>query len=238
MTIDPKLQADIQLPSPGDIVQLFDLDLTPIGGADVYHFTPGTMGGVAPVWRGNTYVPFPLEANGFDWTGRGTLPTPKIIIANAAAVMLAAVIQYNDLLGARVTRWKTLTKYLDGQPDADPNVYFQPDVYYVERKVSQTKTAIEWDLSSALDQQGKILPNRQIIRDSCNWLYRRWDVAAGEFVYGSCPYAGTNMFTRDGAGTVDPTQDVCGKRLFDCKARFGAGAELPFAGFTSVSRIR
>lgn len=34
--------------------------------------------------------------------------------------------------------------------------------------------------------------------------------------------------------TVDPTKDVCGKRIASCKARFGANAELPFGSFPSV----
>ena len=36
------------------------------------------------------------------------------------------------------------------------------------------------------------------------------------------------------SGTVDPLQDVCGKRLTSCRARFGQYAELPFGSFPSV----
>lgn len=35
-------------------------------------------------------------------------------------------------------------------------------------------------------------------------------------------------------GTVDPLEDVCGKRISSCKKRFGEYAELPFGSFPSV----
>jgi phage-related protein len=34
--------------------------------------------------------------------------------------------------------------------------------------------------------------------------------------------------------TGNPLDDVCGKRLSSCKARFGENAELPFGSFPSL----
>jgi len=229
------LASDAQSFAPGDIVTLYDIDTTPIGGTDIWYFCSGLIDGVAPQWKGNTYVPFPIEASGFEWTGRGALPRPKITVANAGTNLLSSVIQYHDLLGVKVTRWKTLAKYLDGQPNADPEAYFVPDIYFVDRKSGHTKTMIEFELAASLDQQGVMLPSRQVIRDSCTWTYRQY--VNGEFVYGSCPYAGTTYLTVAGYATTE-SGDVCPKSVVGCKARFGDDADLPYGGFPSVSRVR
>jgi lambda family phage minor tail protein L len=234
----PPLRADVQKSAPGDIIILFDIDTTVIGGTDIWYLCSGLVDGAPPRWRGNAYMPFPVEASGFEWSGRGALPRPKITVANSGATLLSAVINYNDLLGAKVTRWKTLRKYLDDSPTADPDSYFVPDVYYIDRKSNQTKTQIDFELAASIDQQGVQLPARQFIRDSCSWTYRRWDAATNTFIYGTCPYAGGNYFDVNDVTVVDPSSDVCSKRLTGCKVRFGANNELPFAGFPSISRVR
>lgn len=236
MTLTPALSADAQALSPGDIVVLFDIDTAPLGGNDVWYLCAGTINGAMPAWRGHTYTPFPLEASGFEWAGRGALPKPRLMVGNVAGLLLPAVIQYNDLVGAKVTRWKTLVKYLDGQPGADPNSCFIPDIYFIDRKSQQTKGLIEFELAAALDQQGVMLPRRQLIRDNCSETYRRWNGTA--FVYGTCPYAGAARFTSKDVSTADPAADRCSKRLTGCQARFGAANELPFSGFPGISRTR
>lgn len=236
MTLPAALSADAQSLAPGDVVVLFDIDTAPLGGSDVWYLCAGTINGALPAWRGHIYTPFPLEASGFEWAGRGALPKPRLTVGNVAGLLLPAVIQYNDLVGARVTRWKTLVKYLDGQPAADPNSCFIPDIYFIDRKSQQTKGLIEFELAAALDQQGVMLPRRQLIRDNCSETYRRWNGTA--FVYGTCPYAGAARFTSKDAPTVDPAADRCSKRLTGCQARFGTANELPFSGFPGISRTR
>lgn len=236
MTLSAAISADAQSLAPGDVVVLFDIDTAPLGGSDVWYLCAGTINGALPAWRGHIYTPFPLEASGFEWAGRGALPKPRLTVGNVAGLLLPAVIQYNDLVGAKVTRWKTLVKYLDGQPAADPNSSFIPDIYFIDRKSQQTKGLIEFELAAALDQQGVMLPRRQLIRDSCSETYRRWNGTA--FVYGTCPYAGAARFTSKDAPTVDPAADRCSKRLTGCQARFGVANELPFSGFPGISRTR
>ena len=236
MTLSATLSADAQSLAPGDVVVLFDIDTSPLGGSDTWYLCAGTINGAMPAWRGHTYTPFPLEASGFEWAGRGALPKPKLTVGNVAGLLLPAVIQYNDLVGAKVTRWKTLAKYLDGQPNADPNSCFIPDIYFIDRKSQQTKGVIEFELAAALDQQGVMLPRRQLIRDNCSETYRRWNGTA--FVYGTCPYAGAAKFTGKDVSTTDPAADRCSKRLTGCQARFGAANELPFSGFPGISKTR
>lgn len=239
-TPNDSLTADVQKSSPGDLIVLYDIDTGPIGGSDVWHLCSGTVNGVYPIWRGNTYLAYPIIGEGFEWSGRGTLPKPKLTVGNVLRLLQGAVIQYNDLLGAKVTRWKTLTKYLDNGTNPNSEIHFSPDIYYIDRKAAQTRTHMEFELAAILDQQGKVLPARQIIRDSCAFRYRRWN--GSTWVYDTtdmaCPYTGGAMYTNVDVGTSNPTLDVCGKRLTSCKLRFGANAALPFGGFPSVSRNR
>lgn len=107
------LATDVQKLEPGAIVELFELDLTPFGG-DLLRFHAGTNGLLANVtWNGNAYTAFPVAASGFEFTGQGQAPRPKLMVSNIAGAITALVLQYEDLVGAKVTRRRTLAKYLD-----------------------------------------------------------------------------------------------------------------------------
>src|SRR3546814_18403294 len=62
---------------------------------------------------------------------------------------------------AKLTRRRTLAKYLDGMPDADPDEEFPPEIWFIEQKVGETSEAVEFELASAMDFQGVQLPRRQ-----------------------------------------------------------------------------
>ena len=221
------LATEIQSLAPSTKVELFVVDLTALGDA-AYYFHAGTNGlQAAIVWQGQTYAPFPIQASGFDFSTTGTIPRPKLAVANVAGTVTALILAFNDCVGAKVTRKRTLVKFLDAvnfpggvNPTADPTAYFPDDVYYIDRKATETKQAVEFELTAAFDVSGVQLPRRQIIQNICPWRYRG----------GECGYAGTAYFTADDTPTT-ASLDVCGKRLTSCKARFGATAELPFGGF-------
>lgn len=236
------IEADVQSSRPGALVELFEVDLTPLGG-EVLRFACGTLPGANPGeyqpvrWRGNVFMPAPFEATGFETSGRAALPTPRLRIGSSRELS-SLLREFGDCVGMQVTRWRTFSKYLDGQPLADPNAHFPPDVFLISRKVSQNKVATEFELAAAMDQQGKKLPGRQILRDVCTWRYRTYNAAAGSFDYSGvlCPYTGTAYFTAAGVATT-ADKDACGKRLSDCALRFGS-SPLPTSAFPGVSRTR
>lgn len=228
------IKSDIQSLDPGDLITLYTLDLSPIGQPDTYHFHPGVNGLNQPiVWQGVTYQPFPIEAEGFEMTTKGTLPRPRIRISNLTGLISALVREQDDLVGAKVIRKRTFARYLDAvnfpnglNPDADPNQEFFQDIFYIEQKTLETREVIEWELVSVMDLQGVMLPRRQITSNACMWRYRSSE----------CSYTGTNYFDAADNPVGSASQDVCGKRLSSCKARFGANAELPFGGFPGALR--
>ncbi len=196
--------------------------------------------GTNPVtFQGNTYTPMPIEMTGVEWSGQGKLPRPTLRVSNIGGLAAGLVIAYGDMLGATVTRLRTLREFLDDGSAADPTSYAEPDIYTLDRKSSQTKAAVEWECTASLDQQGLKIPRRVMIRDTCDNIYRQLvtdpTTGAQSFVYGTCPYSGTAYFTNTDASTSDPTQDVCSLLMSGCLARFGQTTPLPFGGFPGLS---
>jgi lambda family phage minor tail protein L len=228
------IESDVQKLNPGSIVELFELDATAIGGDIVrWHSGVNELGNDV-VWDGDTYSRFPVQATGFERNTQGTLPRPTIRAANVSGLIGAFARGLNDLMGAKIVRRRTFVKYLDavnfaaGNPQADPNCKFPDEVWFVDRKSAENGIFIEFELSAAFDVQGVKLPRRQCVQNVCPWIYRSAE----------CGYAGEAMFDKFDNPVTDSAQDVCGKRLSSCKARFGQTAPLNFGGFPAVGLIR
>lgn len=128
---------------------------------------------VTPLWwQGNAYTPIPISAEGFEISGRGALPTPTIKISNVGLIPSSIISEFGDPVGSKLTRWVTYSHYLDDGPLADPNEHYLPEIWVVERKKVQNRLFVEFELSAAMDQQGRKLPGRQVIRDACILRYR------------------------------------------------------------------
>ena len=225
------LSAEIQSLSPSAVIELFELDFSSYVQGGILRFHAGTNQLTQPVvWRGIEYVALPIEASDFEVSATGTLPRPKIRIANVDGAISATLMEYDDLVGAKVTRRRTMTKFLDavnfkdGNPSADPSQAFEDDIWYVERKVSENRYMIEWELSSAFDLMGVMLPYRQIIQNSCTWRYRGPE----------CGWTGANYDKND--QPCEPGSDECSKRLSSCRVRFGTSQTLPYGGFPGAIR--
>ncbi len=109
--------------NPGAIIELFtlELDATLHGSNTIYRFHNGANlnANGELVWNSNSYLRFPIQCEGFEFTGTGTLPRPTITISNIFGT-LTAIMQNvnqttvgNDLNGAKLTRIRTLARYLD-----------------------------------------------------------------------------------------------------------------------------
>jgi len=229
------IKSDIQKLEPGSVVDLFEIDLTSLGGG-LLRFHPGKNSLISDiVWGGNTYIAFPIHAEGFEATGNGRMPRPIVRAANVTGLISSALRDFDDLIGCKVTRRRTLAKYLDAvnfpgglNPSADQTQEFPPEVWFVDRKAAETKMMVEFELAASWDVQGVLLPRRQAIANTCNWRYRGAD----------CGYAGDPVADSMDNPTANPLLDSCGKRLASCKLRFGEFAVLPFGAFPAVGMLR
>lgn len=206
------------------------------------------------IFAGDVYEALPIEAEGFELKSGGSLPTPKIRVA-IGPLPAESQRELNNLLGWNLTRIRTFARFLDNEPEANPLAILSTDTYRVERKTGQTSQQIEWELQSALDQEGVVLPRRQITKHKCTHTYRVWDETSKSFnLKGvTCPYRGLVKSVApqggpDGQGGVgvekgydesnrpvaNEADDVCGRTIRSCKIRFGRGVSLPTTAFPGV----
>lgn len=216
--------SDLQAIAPSAIIELFELQLNlKQHGFDLtYRFHAGTnlVNNGQLVWAGNSYLRFPVEAEGFDYSGNGQLPRPTLRVSNILGTVTAILLSLPDgLEGAKVTRIRTLARYLDDAnwpggnpylPGGDSTAEMPREIYYIDRKVVETREVVEFELAAAFDLAGVRAPKRQCIANICQWEYKSPE----------CSYTG-------GLPTCDKTLDAC-------KAHFGANAQLPFGSFPGV----
>jgi lambda family phage minor tail protein L len=109
--------------NPGAVIELFTLQLnaTLHGSTTIYRFHNGANlnANGEVVWAGNSYQRFPIQCEGFEFTGTGTLPRPTISVSNIFGTFTAIMQNVNqttvgnDLNGAKLTRIRTLARFLD-----------------------------------------------------------------------------------------------------------------------------
>jgi len=215
------------------------------------------------VFDGKTYPAAPVEVDGFAFSARGTLPRPSLKIANVNSAISALLLSLNPDTGERINplkaevkRIRTFKKFLDvanfgpqliitegsdvlitqagdsiassteGNATADPDAK-SVETWYIDRVASENLQFVEFELTARLDLINLQLP-RRVVNEFCPWKYR------GE----ECGYNGSNFFDVHDDATFE-ANDVCGKRLSSCRARFpdnkGDGAEaIPFGGFVGA----
>ena len=216
--------SELQSSSPSAIIELFELQLNAAqhGVNETYRFHAGTnmVDNGDVTWAGNSYLRFPVEADGFEYSGQGQLPRPKLRVSNVLGNITALLLTLpNGLEGAKVTRIRTLARFMDGinfpggvnpYGPPDPTAEFPREVYYVDRKVVETKDVVEFELAAIFDLIGVRAPKRQCVSNVCQWKYRGPE----------CGYTGNAYFDFNDVAGVPVGQDVCGKRLRSCELRF------------------
>lgn len=224
------IESDVQQLTPGAILELWQLDATSIGGG-ILRFQ--AQQDEPLIWQGNEYDPWPCHGDGFErTTEQQPVPTLKVGNLNRSITLLCGA--HEDLVGATVTRRRTFAKYLDaanfpdGNPTADPTKEFVPELWFIERKSSETFELVEFELSSALNFQDVKLPRRQIIANQCPFVYRG----------ALCNYTGPAVADELDLPTGDPAKDKCGKRLSSCELRLWPDNVLNYGGFPAAGLVR
>lgn len=244
-----QLTALAQSPAADALITLFELDATMLGDSEVRRFTASAWQGSVVRFGGQSYTPIDIEAEGFEWQGTGAPPTPTLRIANTNMVLGALARDFDDLVGAGVTRLRTYRRFLDEGDSPDPGMHFPPELYRVERKTRQSRLFIEFELAVPFDQEGHQLPGRVMLRNMCTHTYRRWTGSGFDYSRATCPYTDTRYYDIH-QQVVPASQDRCGKRLVDCHRRFwpptGGGFTdvnspanaLPIRAFPGLARTR
>ena len=169
---------------PDTLIELYEIDLGEQDG--LYRFHPG-KNNLKDIMLSDaqgelqTYYPMPIETSGWEMKGDGSLPRPKLLMANPQGVITDAIKRRGDLIGNTIIRKRIFMKFLDNEnfPDdfnpfaiPDPNSRFDDDIFTINRKTQENKYFIEWELVSPLELEDVQIPARIMIADYCPWQYR------------------------------------------------------------------
>ena len=144
---------------------------------------------------GKVYEPFPIMAEGFEMSAKGTLPRPVLTISNLSpslsntftvanggsalpsgtisAILLEVnkITRGNDLIGSTLVRIRTLRKFLDDAnfnsniTTDDPTQKFPEDIFMIVRKVVENQEFVQFECAMPNDEFGIKLPRRQVLPD-------------------------------------------------------------------------
>ncbi len=189
--------SELQKINPNSIIELFELELVeglhyatgnPTNVPTIFRFHSGgnidTYADI--VWQSNTYEKLPIEASGYEYTGKGQIPRPQLTMSNLGGITRSGsvirvtdlliltnlVTPHNDLLDAKLTKRTITADALDasnftgntnpfGTPSSNE---FPKEIYFIDRKIQESRDAVSFELISKLDMQNKRIPARQVTR--------------------------------------------------------------------------
>ena len=161
----------------------------PSGVSTSYRFHAGSnMNSNAEIiWQGNTYQRVPMDFEGTEFTGKGQIPRPTITFSNLGGITRSGSVitvtdlllivnlttPHNDLVDAKITRITTLASELDAanfpgnsNPFGTPSSNELPqEIFFIDRKISESRELVQFELVGSLDQANKFLQARQVTRD-------------------------------------------------------------------------
>jgi len=225
--------SELQSLTPSAEILLFVLDATVCGGSVNYFYEAVNALGTSLVWQGQAYAPFPIKAEGFEWSTKGPLPRPKLRVSALDGVVGGLVRDFEDLVGAKVILKRTHAKYLDAvnfpgnyNPTADPTACSPDDPWIVERKSLETSDVIEFELVAPMDKQNARVPGRRVTANVCGWN----DAA-------DCPFSTGGLCVKTLSACKANSATVLAVGVSDPAYSFFVGG-LPFGAFPGTARIR
>lgn len=172
----------VQLQDPGsEHIVLYDLEYA--SGSFAYFFN-GVDSDLTEVQfrdsngTARTYTPLPIFSEGFDISADGAYSRPELSIANIESTFADSVggLDYEDLIGRRITKRTTLKKYLVGETGdsgaGNAPVEFPKIVYIIDRIKAKNIMQVTFELAAPFDLAGIVLPRRTVIGGSCPFKYK------------------------------------------------------------------
>jgi len=249
-----------------NLVTLWIIDFTPVISSItgvILHITAyKDRNGANITFAGQTYDYVGVESSGFRSEINGQLPEPTMNFDKQSLNSLPAYQSikaqftaetgqvFFDWRGARITRIRTTSNYLDNGDS--PNAAIQ-DVqeFFVDQVTRTTNSTIELKLTVSIGADR--LTNQSVQELSfnrCGLRYRTWN--GSSFIYtdenaGGCPYGnpttksnwsnvpefGNRYYTQADSQTDFPEIDICSYTVKGCQLRFDPnemGLTLPFLG--------
>lgn len=163
------------------------------------YFHPGTKTDLTSVtfrdaeypYASQTYIALPLQLRGVEVTGDGAPARPTLSVANVLTQFRTSLgdINADDIIGARITRRRTLEKYLTtGSYQGSAPTEFPSESYTVDRIVDESNTVLTYELANPFDLNTIQLPRRVVVGKYCSWVYRGNDTTftSSDKLCGAC----------------------------------------------------
>lgn len=166
---------------PTAVLELFKLYVDRIDKPGVFMtFHGGSNFANNVIWQGLQYLPIPVETEGFGVFGDGTLPRPKVRVANKDKIITVLLQNNKDFKNAVLYRKKVFVKHLDdenfdgGNPFglADPDAEISEEKYFFGQKTIENSNYVEFELNLPLDLDNFEVNQRNINAKYCYWQYR------------------------------------------------------------------
>ncbi len=158
------------------MLDLYEVDLSRFGG-NVYRFHDGMNGLLKPViWQGNRYDPYPVQVTGLSMTAQGASARPKMTFANIDGLLTAINNDYDDALGAIVTRRQVMEQYLDAVNFPDGNNQADPSREAVQKFVIEQRENSDSDFVTYVLALPTETDNAQIPAWLFRLIYARGDI--------------------------------------------------------------
>jgi len=191
--------------NPSALLSLYELNASSLGGPTLY-FHDGSSNNYKNItFNGVEYIAFPIFMEGFEYDGKGSLPRPKLRAANINGFVSYYILNGNNLIGAKLSRKRVFARFIDAvnfdngvnpYGTADPDAAYPDDIFFVNRKITENKDYIEFELATPLEIDNVKIPNRMVFARICGFKYR--DSSCG---YTGAPVADKNNKPMSGAGS-------------------------------------
>lgn len=210
-------------------IDLWELDLTALGGQRFFFHDGVNEKGEPVVWQGRIYDPYSVMGSGFEFNGKGPASRPSMKVSNLFGLITGMAEDYDGLAGAKVTRRQVYLCYLDAVNFIDGNPHANPSEevvsrYEIEQLSELTPETATFTLSIPTETDGAQYPSRTMLADVCSWCYRSEE----------CSYTGPAVADEFDKPTSDPAKDKCGKCRRSCELRNNIGS---FGGFLSIGKL-
>jgi len=185
-----------QLEVASPVIDLYELEIgTGTNNTLFFHSAKDLDNGTASndlIFDGNTYVTLPIIMDDIEKQTGGAMNRPTLTIANVESMLKAGsdfktemekaewdgavdgtvvdseTFKFDDLVGQRITRRRTLEKYTGSEPAHE----FDSETFIIDRIASKNALFCELELSSPADIAGIRIPGRQVIGKYCPWIYQ------------------------------------------------------------------
>ena len=149
------------------------------------------------IFDGNTYISLPIIIDDIEKKADGAMNRPKVTIANVETLIktgsafktemedgtwdsaiqgeniTATNFKFEDLIGQRFVRRKTLEKYTGS---ATP-VEFPKETFIIDRISEKNFLSVTLELASPMDLNGVRIPARTVVGKYCPWIYKGHNVS-------------------------------------------------------------